>query len=193
VLDVARWLGLTPARRSNLLRAWLARELGAPAPATLVLRLLDELPRVRQARWPTPAGELALHRGRLSRIDSPAPLVAPDRMPLAVLRAGRYRLPQWDGRLEVTRVHEGGVSFAKLAHIELRRRAGAERFQAGPARPPRSLKKQFQAADVPAWQRDGPLVYSEGALVYVPGLGIDARAVAAPGEAQAMLRWVRGA
>ena len=49
-----------------------------------------------------------------------------------------------------------------------------------------------QAADVPAWERDGPLIYSGGQLVFVPGLGIDARVQALPGQPQLGLRWQRG-
>ena len=43
---------------------------------------------------------------------------------------------------------------------------------------------------VPAWTRDAPLVYANGRLLYVPGLGIDARVRAAPGDAQVVLRWI---
>ena len=64
-----------------------------------------------------------------------------------------------------------------------------ERFQAGLGRPPRSLKKQYQAAGVPAWQRSGPLVYSGGVPVFVPGSGIDARA-SRRGEPQVGLAWL---
>ena len=53
----------------------------------------------------------------------------------------------------------------------------------------RSLKKQYQALGVPAWARHGPLLLSGDALVFVPGLGIDARALAAPGEPQLALHW----
>jgi tRNA(Ile)-lysidine synthase len=42
---------------------------------------------------------------------------------------------------------------------------------------------------VPAWQRDGPLVYSGGQLVFVPGLGLDARVIGLPGQPQATLDW----
>ena len=44
---------------------------------------------------------------------------------------------------------------------------------------------------MPAWMRDGPLVYSGGQLVFVPGLGLDARVIALPGQAQALLSWER--
>jgi tRNA(Ile)-lysidine synthase len=56
-------------------------------------------------------------------------------------------------------------------------------------RPPRSLKKQYQAAGLPAWQREGPLVFSEGQLLFVPGLGLDARMIGAPGAGLARLHW----
>ena len=90
----------------------------------------------------------------------------------------------------MTRVTEDGVPLAWLAHIELKAREGAEQFQAGIGRPPRSLKKQFQCAGVPAWDRSGPLIYSGGQLVFVPGLGLDARALGLPGQALVKLHWL---
>ena len=57
-------------------------------------------------------------------------------------------------------------------------------------RPARGLKKQFQANALPAWERAGPLVYSGDRLLYVPGLGIDARAIAAKGVRQVSLEWL---
>ena len=73
--------------------------------------------------------------------------------------------------------------------LRLLPRQGGERFQAGAGRPPRSLKKQFQQAGVPGWARQGPLLYAGDALVFVPGLGLDARAVAMPGRSRVTLRW----
>jgi tRNA(Ile)-lysidine synthase len=73
--------------------------------------------------------------------------------------------------------------------VELKAREGAEKFQAGIGRPPRSLKKQFQAAGIAEWERDGPLVYSGGQLVFVPGLGLDARVIGLPGQPLVMLEW----
>ena len=68
-------------------------------------------------------------------------------------------------------------------------RTGGEDFQFGPRTLPRSLKKQFQARRVPAWDRQGPLLYSQGQLLFVPGLGIDARRLAAAGRPQMALSW----
>ncbi|MEP7299672.1 MAG: tRNA lysidine(34) synthetase TilS [Burkholderiales bacterium] len=191
-LQVDAWLALSPARRSNALRAWLHRAHGASAPASLVTRLLDELPIRRNARWPVASAELRVYRGVLrSRPVAEAPL--PERETnLSIQRAGVLALPGWSGALRVEPVAEMGVPLAWLAHVELRERAGGERFQAGLGRPPRSLKKQFQGAAMPVWERDGPLVYSGGQLVFVPGLGLDARVIGLPGQPLVSLRWVPG-
>ncbi|MFT3665557.1 tRNA lysidine(34) synthetase TilS [Piscinibacter sp.] len=192
-LDVARWRGLSEARRANALRGWLRRVLGAPAAASLVTRLSAELLRGASGSWPAPGGRLCLYRGRLHWQADAAPAVAAAReATLSIRRAGRHRLPGWGGVLVAERVAQGGVPLAWLAALELRERGGGERFQAGIGRPPRSLKKQFQALGLPAWERDGPLVYSGGQLVFVPGLGLDARVIGLPGQAQVRLSWQRG-
>ncbi|MGB6055581.1 MAG: tRNA lysidine(34) synthetase TilS, partial [Burkholderiaceae bacterium] len=67
--------------------------------------------------------------------------------------------------------------------LELRPRAGAERFKPAPNRPSKSLKQVFQENGIPPWQRARlPLVYLEQRLVFVGGIGMDARAAeASPG------------
>ena len=109
---------------------------------------------------------------------------------LSILGTGVCELPGWSGALHVDVVPEMGVPLAWLAHLELRERGGGEQFQAGIGRPPRSLKKQFQGGGVPAWARTGPLIYSGGQLVFVPGLGLDARVIGLPGQPMVALRWV---
>ena len=191
-LALGPWLELSVPRRSNVLRAWLKARLGAPAVASLVMRLMNELPSVRSARWALTDGELQLHKAVLRyRASHPhsAPRMAREAT-LSVRRAGMWALPGWGGRLQVTRVPSEGVPLAWLAHLDLKPREGAEQFQAGVARPPRSLKKQFQSLGIPAWDRDGPLVYSGGQLVFVPGLGLDARVIGLAGQALVSLRWL---
>lgn len=194
-LRMTAWWQLSPARRSNALRAWLMARCGQAAPASLTQRLMRELQPGATASWPCAAGELRLYRGRLRWLSATQGVaaVAVCRAPetsLSIRRAGRYRLPGWGGTLVAQRVVSGGVSLAWLGLLQLHARTGGEQFQAGSARPARSLKKQFQAAGVPPWDREGPLVSSGGQLLYVPGLGIDARAVAWPGQPQLSLLWV---
>jgi tRNA(Ile)-lysidine synthase len=176
------------------LRAWLKEQTGHAAPASLLLRLQQELPGSGPAQWPLPDGILRRHRGQLFfRSDEPVHDEHSERdTSLSILRAGRFALPAWGGELIAKRVKEGGVPLAWLAHLELRVREGGEQFQAGIGRPARSLKKQFQAAGIPEWERKGPLVYSGGQLVFVPGLGLDARVMALPGQPQLSLHWRSG-
>jgi tRNA(Ile)-lysidine synthase len=65
----------------------------------------------------------------------------------------------------------------------IRPRSGGERLQPDPRRPRRTLKNLFQEAGVPPWQRDGlPMLFCGDDLVWVPGIGVDARYQAARGE-----------
>jgi len=189
VLD--EWRKLSQARRSNGLRAWLAQRLHGGVPESLVQRLLLELPRVKVARWPVSAGELRLHDGRLRFAEATMP--APRSQPpgrLDLSQPGDHPVDEWGGTFEVRLAPGPGLAQQQLRDCELRARCGGERFQSAPGSLPRSLKKQYQAARVPAWGRSGPLVYSDGQLLFVPGLGIDARRHAAPATPALQLRWV---
>ncbi len=169
------------------------------------------------ARWPWPAGddalwphgptpgseasahrltrEVVLYRGWLSLREAQEAAVhalldegAPD-LPLSITARGEFTLPAGLGYLTVEDAWQGGVALSRLMHCQLRARRGGEQFQRSPDRPARSLKKQFQAMAVPAWERQGPLLYLGDQLAYVPGLGIDARVWARQGEPQVQLRW----
>jgi tRNA(Ile)-lysidine synthase len=190
-VSIDAWSALSEARRSNALRAWLASQMGSAPDAALVSRLMDELPHARSGAWELARGTLKRYRGVLSfQVEATSDAVQLDReTTLRIARAGTYKLPGWQGNLIATRVKQDGVALAWLGHVELRARQGAEQFQAGLMRPPRSLKKQFQAAGVAPWHRDGPLLFSGGQLVFVPGLGLDARVVALPGQPQVALHW----
>lgn len=191
---IAALLELSPPRGRNALRAWYLRATGHRMPASLIDRLWKELPHCKAAQWPAGEGVARLYRGVLSfgatamRQERPSRAVQREKT-LSIRRAGSYRLPGWGGTLIARRVQEGGLTIGQTAHLHLVERSGAEQFQIGPNRPPRSLKKQFQAVAVPAWQRHGPLIYSGSQLVFVPGLGIDARAWADQGQAQLGLYW----
>jgi tRNA(Ile)-lysidine synthase len=195
-LRLDAWRALAPGRARNALRAWLRARAGRGAAVTVVERLLDEAGRTPSARWPLPGGgEVRLYRGRLRVAAAQAP-TSPPGPPAVVASAlridgvGCHAVPAWHGCLHVEAVDAGGVALERLRRCELRARTGGERFQATPGGLARSLKKQFQAAGVPAAERGGPLLYADdGSLLFVPGLGIDARVRAAPGTPQVVLRW----
>ena len=191
-LKLEPWRALGAPRARNALRAWYRNAAGEPLPASWVERLWSELPQRHSTQWQVPSGTLRSYRGVLSHVTAPVPNAAPNAQPgtaLKIVRAGHYRLPGWDGVLHVERCESGGAPAALLKSLHAVPRAGGEQFQRGPGRPPRSLKKQFQDAALPAWARSGPLLYAGERLVFVPGLGVDARVVAAPGEPQWCLRW----
>ncbi len=190
-LDVEGWRKLGAARRRNALLAWLRRR--DIASMALIERLCAELPAARSARWPAgEARELRLYRGRL-RLHRTAPspeAVGSPAASLSIRGPGRQRIAGFVGCLVARRVERGGVAPPLLAELRVERRQGSESFQLAPRSTPRSLKKQFQSRAVPAWQRDGPLLYAGERLVFVAALGIDARVVAADGEPQLALTWV---
>jgi tRNA(Ile)-lysidine synthase len=133
--------------------------------------------------------ELRLYRGRLTLEGLAPPVEAADPTPVRLDQPCRLELPAWGGMLELAPVEHGGVSRLLLARAGLREREPGDQFQLAPRSTARSLKKQFQAVGVPAWLRGGPIVATAEQVVFVPGLGIDARALATPGEPQLAIRW----
>ncbi len=196
-LPLAAWRALSIARRTNMLRAWLGRVLDGPVPQTLVERLLCETLDDATRRWPVDGGQvLRSWRGTLAVVAPARASVTPTNPraradgALSLLRCDRYALAAWDGTLEVFATGQGGVAPHRLAQVEARVRAGGEQFLMRPGGTARSLKKQYQAAGVPAEGREGPLLFdAAGALLFVPGLGVDARAWALPGAPQWGIRW----
>ena len=187
-LDLAAWAAMSRPRLSNLLRHWLRECLGRPAPASLVERLLTEVQGAPHgAAWPAGDRVIQKHQGRLLALPAPVPapaLSADCRMDLS--QPGLHACPAWKGcwRVEVLQEPSSeAVGSSLLRNVILRPREGSEQFQRAPGTPPRSLKKSWQAAGVPALGRGGPLVFvdfpgetgSECRLLWVPALGLDAR------------------
>jgi tRNA(Ile)-lysidine synthase len=107
-----------------------------------------------------------------------------------------WPLPELGGVLRFKPAASAGISAAALARgpVEVRVRAGGERFQPDARRPRRTLKHLLQEAGVPPWEREGlPLVYCGGALAFVPGIGIAAALQAGPRERGVVLSWQRHA
>ena len=211
-LQVAGWRQLSSARQANALRAWWAGQAGQGAPQSLVQRLLAEVPPQGEGRWPAGAGAwCVLQRGALrwvgapdadavGRPAQPVPLSSTPAVPDAInlSRPGCWHLSDladqagqidWAGCFEVVPCQTGGADPALLRALQPRQRAGGERFQLQPNSLPRSLKKQYQALGLLASTRRGPLLWAADRLVFVPGLGLDARCHAPSGTPQLALRW----
>ncbi len=186
---------LGQARARNALRAWFLREAGVPMPSALLRRVMNEWTPTGGASWAAPAGALRCYRGQMrfeqgaGGSDGVAPVPSASACVLSITRAGRYAVPGWAGVLHIERVREAGVALSMLQTLQVRVRSGGEQFQLAPDRPARSLKKQFQAQGVPAWARQGPLLFVQDRLIFVPGLGVDARVWAPAGQAQVRITW----
>lgn len=180
--------------RAAVVQAWLSQSGATPTHRAVqsVLALLEA--RGSGVRCDMEGGRVSHYRGQLrftaTAVTSPQTTAQPETLALSP-RAGRQAAP--GGVLVLRRIKgdgEPGVPVALLRGAHWSPRDGAMQFQRAPRTPPRSLKKAFQFAAVPAWQRgDSVLVAADGCLIYVPGLGIDARVWAAPGEPQMALRY----
>jgi tRNA(Ile)-lysidine synthase len=170
-LVISRWAALSEPRRRESLKAWLSVQGIGEVRDSMLDRLVSEIgARATPATWALGAGVLTRYRGCLS---------------VALVGA------EPSSTLRVAKVASGGIPRALLTGARWLPRQGGEQFQRSAGTPPRSLKKQFQAAGVPAWSRSAPLlVASDGTLLFVPGIGIDARALAAPGTPRVSLEWV---
>jgi tRNA(Ile)-lysidine synthase len=186
------WQQLPPARRRNALRAWLRERAGAPAPQSLMDRLMLELPGNGSGTWPAPGGSVRHYRGSLRWVEEQTAATPIQRQPteLDLSRPGVYPVSQWGGSFEVRRTSTAGALTSSLKHTQACQRQGGERFSLRPGSPARSLKKQFQSQAVPAWERQGPLLRSAtGELLFVPGLGVAAAFQAPAGAPQLQLLW----
>jgi tRNA(Ile)-lysidine synthase len=73
---------------------------------------------------------------------------------------------------------QGGLPAAwltkakKTGAIEFRQRSGAERLQVVASGPRKTLKNLYQENAVPPWKRQAPLLYIDGELVAVAGVGV---------------------
>jgi tRNA(Ile)-lysidine synthase len=65
------------------------------------------------------------------------------------------------------------VKKAQLAgQLEQRERLGGEKIQIKPNTPRKTLKNLFQEADIPPWERQAPLLFIDGELIAVAGIGV---------------------
>jgi len=193
MLRIDRLMMLPEARRTLVLREWLAQaHLPVPPRARLREALRQALHAGADARLLIRVGdhELRRHRGLLC-------LNAP-RRGAAALHALQWQgesevaVPSWGGALVFTRTTGEGFDARWLGAepLQLRPRTGGERFKPHPTRPSKRLKQIFQEARIPEYQRSGlPLVWRDGRLIYVAGIGPDARMLVGEGE-RVRIDWV---
>jgi tRNA(Ile)-lysidine synthase len=158
----------------EMLRAYL-REQGLKAPSEAKLaEMLKQLSAAgARTRIEHDGATLRLYRNNVvmtkqhqTTTFSPVKWKGERRLPLPALGC-ELRFKRGAG-IDARRLKEGA--------FEVRLRSGGERLQPHPRRPRRTLKNLFQEAGVPHWTRGQvPLLFCGEDLVWVPGLGVDAR------------------
>lgn len=188
-LDRAGLSKLPPHRARNLLRHFLRlHRLRAPSTSRLGA-MLEQLTTARgdaRVRLAHDGRIVGVHRERIVVHEPPPPR-------FLVEWRGERSLALPHGRLSFTPALGAGLSQDALTshRVVVRAREGGERLQLARDRPRRALKTLLHEAAVPHWQRDAlPLVFVDGVLAAVPGLGVDAGFAAAPTAAGLRVDWV---
>jgi tRNA(Ile)-lysidine synthase len=188
----ARHFSRKDSRAQQLLRSYLEEKgLKAPSEAKLVEMLKQLTARGARTTLEHDGATLRVYRGKLSveKRTRAAPFSA---LPWRGER--RVPIPQLGGELRFRSARGAGVDVGQLkrADFVIRLRSGGERLQPDARRPRRTLKNLFQEAGVPPAERDRlPLLYCGEDLVWVPGIGVDARYQASARTRGVMPEWRR--
>ena len=184
---------LPPERRANALRAFLARNVVAmPTEARLaeMSRQLFDARDDARVRIDHAGVSLVRHKDAVMierglGIASPVPAVR-----MGPWRVDWRREPQLDlgedrGMVHFETVKGEGIAagVAGSGDWYFASRAGGETIRLGADRPTRTLKNLLQEREIPMWQREKlPLLFHDGRLVWVPGVGIAAEYACEAGQ-----------
>ena len=196
--EIGRWRveavkALSDSRLRNLIR-WRIHALGFDAPPRA--RLIEAVRQLRESAavslyLPLGGAACCMHQGSLWVERSL------DAVPSATnWRPGAEGEVEWAGGRVVNRVATGeGLSLRLLQaaeSVKLSARGEGLRMRIAPGRPRRSFKNLCQEAGIPAWLREYlPVLYVDGAPVWIGRIGLNPEAVCAPGEPGVQLEWVR--
>jgi tRNA(Ile)-lysidine synthase len=178
---------LPAARQTWVLRAWLSSH-GLEALSRA--RLVEMLEQARDARSDARllvrigAREIRRYRGLLLLKDSDTG--TRDAEAFRWTGEDEIALPGWGGvlRFHRTQDREGfDPAWLSAMPLEARPRAGGERFKPYAGRPSRTLKRLYQDAGIADFDRARlPLLWRDGELIFVAGLGADVRLTDRDGE-----------
>jgi tRNA(Ile)-lysidine synthase len=186
----ARHFAAADAGASVALREFLdARGLRAPSEAKLIELLKQLTSRGARTMIRHDGARLRVYRGAVQIDRSGEP------MPFAAMQwrgEPRLPIPALGGELRFRRASGRGIAAALLdgRALSVRLRGAGERLRPDPRRPRRTLKNLFQEAGVPPWERERlPMLFCGSALVWVPGLGVDAAWQAGSGARGIVPEW----
>ena len=187
-LSVKALRHLSSERCRNLLR-YAIRQRGLPLPDHRHLhRILDEVLTASEDAMPLvawPGAEVRRFRHALYLLPPLPPSPEAD-LELPWGGESELALPNGLGLVRRRQVEGEGIALHHLPanRVSLRWRTGGERLQPAGRVGHHELKKLYQEASVPPWERSRrPLIYLNGVLAQVPGLCTAANVAALPDEA----------
>ena len=191
-LSVTAVAALPPARQRNILRYWIRRQAGQ-APSTAVLeRVQNDMLTSREDAEPCVTwGGCQLRRYRDELFLLPAAL-PPQALPECAWQLQEPLALPGSGVLSATRMLGQGLRCAAVseAGVQVRWRVGGESCRPVGRGHRHALKKLFQEAGVPPWQRDRiPLLYVGDELAAVAGMWICEPFQAGPQEPGYRIHW----
>ena len=192
-LDLAKLVCLSPARRANALRHWLA-ELGAPPPsqarlAALLTQSFES--RSAHALWRSEQWSVVRYRRRLQAF-GPGALPGPGSEPPAPMSVRwrgeeRIELRPWglaicfsDRTSQASAPAQWVVSRARLeaGPVSVAAPESALRLRSDPGAMSRPVRKHWQLAGTPPWLRPWiPALAVAGEVIGIPGFGVTDRGI----------------
>lgn len=178
---------LPPARQTWALRAWLASHGIEAVSRARLQEMLDQVSTAKSdARLLLRVGEREVRRYRGLLLLKASDSASRDSETLRWNGEDEIPLPAWGGVLRFTRVvDEEGFDPQWLAQrpLEVKPRAGGERFKPYAGRPSKTLKRLYQDAGIAEFDRGRlPLLWRDDELIFVAGLGADVRLTDRDGE-----------
>jgi tRNA(Ile)-lysidine synthase len=189
---------LSEQRFLNLMRHWFGlRGMRMPSSAWMqeMRTQLLEADVEAQLCVSHPDGEV--HRYRERVFLAPRRSLPDEGVSLSLRWNGQAQIhvPVFHGTLHFETISDGDArpgfdaAWLRAQSLLVGGRSGGERIKLAQNRPARSLKQQYQSADVPAWERPYlPLVWTGEDLLFAAGVGMDCAHFAQAGERIA-LRW----
>ncbi|MES2902376.1 MAG: tRNA lysidine(34) synthetase TilS [Pseudomonadota bacterium] len=208
-LDVGKLRTMSTDRSYNMLRHWFAlRSLRMPSTAWLsemLVQLVEARPDA-QLLVTHPDCHIRRHRDRLyitPKLTELAGQRDPDDEGVIVKEGEKFvwtgaasmQFPSYGGVLHFDEAEQGvDPAWLREQKLVIDFRKGGERLKPAANRPTRPLKYHYQAADVPAWERERlPVVNAGKSLVFAAGIGMDCHHFGTGSGPFIALRWVADA
>lgn len=186
------------AERHRILRTFLQNK----GFSTLQKSRLNEL--VRQIESATSVSsliysqgkkELRIYKGKVlvREVQELSPEEADQEVELRWNEEKAIKVPKFNGTLLFVASNKGiPVSELKKSPLFLSKRRGGQHLKLSEKRPAKPLKQLFQQANIPDFEREKfPLVWRNGKLIFVAGLGMDVRSLqTADSEPCYRLEWI---